>query len=373
MGLREKGGRRDLRDAVSRQISPTDPTPLDADEVRSHCYCGFSDALLRPRYWKVFLEYYSKNKFRTEMFLRSRRRSYALYASEAENACGREKWYKVIENDVSRTFLKPRSEHRGPGGARYCEFLDTMSVNPGETHRHVVERILKCYAVTNSSVGYVQGMALVLAVVYYVLDGSKDEEDRRHCEEDSFFCFHSLMVEIGDNFMEDLDHGGGIAYKMSRVMEIVKEADGKLYKAMESKGLVQGGFHMKWILLMFVSCFGIEDVLWLWDRLLSDRRRFEMVLYCCASMIVMMRSTILQEGFDACMELLQEPPVVDVKTMFNVAECLRRRLPGAGLTDSLVAELRREDAQAFSETSEEHKYEEANKGGCPRPRSVSRR
>nr|AGE95948.1 hypothetical protein ECU03_0560 [Encephalitozoon cuniculi] len=317
-----------LHGLISKQINPTDSTPLDVREVKKYCYYGFSNASLRPKYWKVFLGYYSKNKFRTEMFLRNMRSSYSFYIGNiGDEFEGKDGCYKVIENDVSRTFIKPRTECKDSGEKRrYCEFLDSIHRDTQETHRTVIERILKCYAMTNSSVKYVQGMNLVLTAIYYVLYLSEDEEDRRYCEEDSFFCFNSLMVEIGDNFMEDLDQcSGGIVHRMSRVMEIVEEADRELYRAMKRKGLVEGGFHMKWILLMFVSCFDIEDVVWLWDRLLSDSCRFEMVLYCCASAIIMARSVIIREDFDVCMELLQKPSTVSAETMFNVADHLRRR------------------------------------------------
>lgn len=332
MNFHRKRERTALHSLISRQISPTDSTPLDVHEVKKYCYYGFSNASLRPKYWKVFLGYYSKNKFRTEMFLRNMRNSYRFYAGSVGSRFeGKEECYKVIENDVSRTFIKPRVDYEDLGEKkRYCEFLDGTSENSEETHRDVIMRILKCYAMSNSSVRYVQGMNLVLIAIYYVLCLSDDEEDRKYCEEDSFFCFNSLMVEIGDNFIRDLDQcNGGIMDRMSMVMEIVKKADGELYGVMRRKGLSEGGFHMKWILLMFMSCFEIEDVIWLWDRLLSDTHRFEMVLYCCASAIIIMRNVIIQEDFDVCMELLQKPSVVGVETMFNVADHLRRKNWGA--------------------------------------------
>ncbi|AFM97944.1 putative GTPase-activating protein [Encephalitozoon hellem ATCC 50504] len=328
MNFHRKRERTVLHSLISKQINPTDSTPLDVCEIKKYCYYGFSNSSLRPKYWKVFLGYYSKNKFKTEMFLRNMRNSYSFYAERVGSGFeGEEECYKVIDNDVSRTFIKPRT---GCGGSeekkRYCEFLDSVSLGSGETHRDVIKRILKCYAMSNSSVRYVQGMNLILIAIYYVLCTSDDEDDKKHCEEDSFFCFNSLMVEIGDNFIRDLDQcSGGIMHRMSMVMEIVRGADEELYAMMRRKGLTEGGFHMKWILLMFMSCFEIEDVIWLWDRFLSDTYRFEMVLYCCASAIIIMRNAIIQEDFDVCMELLQKPSIVGVETMFNVADHLRRR------------------------------------------------
>lgn len=313
---------------ISKQISPTDSAPLNIYEIKNYCYYGFSDIGLRPKYWKVFLEHYSKNKFKTETFLRKRRDSYGFYTERINDDFeGREGCHRIIENDVSRTFIKPQVHTNDAGEeVKSCGFLDSVSANTQETHRAVVERMLKCYAMTNSSIRYVQGMNLVLIPIYYVLYHSDDAEDQAHCEEDAFFCFNYLMTEIGENFIEDLDGSNmGITHKMSRVMEMVREADEDLYNVMRDKGLTEGGFHMKWIMLMFVSCFSVEDVIWLWDRLLSDAYRFEMLLYCCASVIVIMKNIIVEEDFDVCMEFLQEPSIISIGTIFNTADHLRRK------------------------------------------------
>lgn len=312
-----------LHRLISKQISPVDSAPLNVYEIKNYCYYGFSDSALRPKYWKVFLDYYSRNKFKTELFLKSRRESYAFYAGKThEDFEGRDGCYRVIANDMDRTFVKPVDGE----DVRMCRFLDQKAENTQETHRRVVERILRCYAVTNSSIRYVQGMNLVLVPIYYVMCKSEDADDRRHSEEDAFFCFNSLMAEIGENFTEDLDSSStGITRKMLRVMQIVEEADPALHAAMLAKGLTEGGFHMKWIMLMFVSSFKLDDVLWLWDRLLSDGYRFEMLLYCCASVVVIMRSVIMEEDFDTCMELLQEPSIINIEAVFSAADQMRRQ------------------------------------------------
>lgn len=313
---------------ISKQISPTDCVPLNVHEIKNYCYYGFSDTELRPKYWKVFLEYYSRNKFKTEMFLKTRRESYRFYVEKlAGEFEGKDGCYRIVENDISRTFLRPKVDTNDEDEEiKTCEFLDSISVNTQETHREVVQRILKCYAMTNASIRYVQGMNLILLPIYYVLYHSNDVEDQKYSEEDAFFCFNHLMAEVGENFIEDLDSSStGVTYKMSKVMEMVKEADGNLYEAMKEKGLTEGGFHMKWIMLMFVSCFKVDDVIWLWDRLLSDSYRFEILLYCCASVIIIMKNIILEEDFDVCMELLQEPSIIRIETIFNTADHLRRR------------------------------------------------
>jgi len=48
----------------------------------------------------------------------------------------------------------------------------------------------------------------VLAVMYYCFykQSSMDIIDQKFIESDVFFCFNSLMSEIRDGFVRDLDH-----------------------------------------------------------------------------------------------------------------------------------------------------------------------
>ncbi|KHN70128.1 putative GTPase-activating protein [Ordospora colligata OC4] len=320
--------RTSLHRIFSKQMSSDDPTYLNACELKKHCYNGFSDVLLRPMYWKVFLDHYSRNKFRSELFSRKRRELYEAYAAKiCHNGKSMHKHYELIENDVKRTFVRPRV-HRvnAQSYTRSCDFLDAQSLDPGINHRSAIKRILMCYSIANSSIRYVQGMNFVVSVVYYVMSASNDTGSRRDIEPDTFFCFNSLMAEIGDNFTEDLDlNNAGISYRIHKVAIILKMADSELYSAMESKGLSDCVFCMRWILVMFASCFEIDDVVWLWDRLLSDASRFDIVLYCCASAIILMRNIIINNDFDRCMQVLQDLSAVDVKIMFYMADGLRKK------------------------------------------------
>ncbi|KAH9411801.1 putative GTPase [Ordospora pajunii] len=317
-----------LHKVFSKQMSPDDPAHLDACELKKHCYHGFSDRLLRPMYWKVFLYHYSRNKFRAELFSSRRRELYEAYAASiSHQGSSIHKHYNLIENDVKRTFIRPRVHRMSAQSyTRSCDFLDACTSDPGASHRSAIKRILMCYSIANSSIRYVQGMNFVACVVYYVMCAANGTGSSRDIESDTFFCFNNLMAEIGDNFTEDLDHSSaGIAYRIGIVAGIVKTADSELYSVMKSKGLDNCMFCMRWILLMFGSCFEIDDVVWLWDRLLSDASRFEMVLYCCASIIILMRNTIISNDFDGCMQMLQESSIVDAKTMFYMADGLRRK------------------------------------------------
>ncbi len=88
-----------------------------------------------------------------------------------------------------------------------------------------MERLLFLYAKTNTGIGYVQGMNEVIGPLYYVFSQHPQSKWKgavsvtlsntlcmsfltaptAHAEADTFFCFTSLMTEIGDKFTKKLD------------------------------------------------------------------------------------------------------------------------------------------------------------------------
>lgn len=298
-----------LEDLISKQLDPADPTPLNTYELRNYIYYGLSNANLRPKYWKVLLNYFSPNKFKSESFYRLSRQTYAdIQKSSLKNKGNTEEILDLIQKDLDRTFL-----------------LNKETENSLEAYTEPIKRILLTFSLTNSSIGYVQGMINLILPIYYVMDQSKDIEDSKFAEEDTFFLFNNLMSEIGDNFINQMDNSSyGLRNQIGIVFDLIKERDQVLYDELKKKNLLTSGFPLKWILLLFSNEFKMNDVLWLWDRIFSDSYRFEILSYCCAAAIILLRNIILTESFERCMEVLQNPSIIDVEVMFDIADVMRR-------------------------------------------------
>lgn len=296
-----------LNDLIAKQLDPADPTPLNPYELKNYIYFGFSEQDLRPKYWKVLLNHYSKNQFKTEQFYRNSRQTY--HEMTRNQMDGSEKILKtgqLIDCDLNRMQAfqdgSPLREYQAP-----------------------IKRMLMLYTLTNPNIGYVQGMISLILPVYHVLAQSKDLEDSKFAEEDAFFMFNNLMAEVGDSFAEQCDNmPNGLASRIESVFSIIEKKDGVLYSAMVSKGLMDVGVPLRWVALLFSAEFKLDSVIWLWDRILSDSYRFEILNYCCASAIVLLRNIILKEDFDKCMNVFQHISVVDVEVMFDIADVMRR-------------------------------------------------
>lgn len=310
-----------LHRAITRQLDPGDSMPLRRCDLQNYAYYGISDGKLRPKLWKVFLYHYSKNKFRAEAYAKERKAAYAQYKEHAIEAKMRDESIDyVIAEDVNRTILFPVQQ---AAGATLCGFLDTAAgEGSGTTHRDIVKTILLVFKMTNPAIDYVQGMHMLVLVIYYVLAGAQEPVD---AESEAFFCFLSLVSEIGEYFVEKMDDKySGITQKLNRVIDIVRSFDPELYENMQAKSLDRNIFHFRWVILSFAREFHIDDVVWLWDRLLSDTTRFELVLYCAAAKIVLLRQRIIESDFSTCMEIFQASRDVDVHSMFFKADEMRR-------------------------------------------------
>ncbi|KRH93713.1 GTPase-activating protein [Pseudoloma neurophilia] len=204
-----------------------------------------------------------------------------------------------------------------------CEFLDADHT---VIHRNALKRILLTFKVTNSGIGYVQGMHMVLLPIYYVFATSDNIEDKKYAEEDAFFCFFNLLTEVGENFLKEYDNDSkvGINKKMSEIFTIIKKHDKGLHKKLEELGLIETHFCFKWISLLLSGEFDIDQIIILWDKLFSDQYRYEILIYCCASIIILMKKAIMECSFEECLKILQGDKKIDVLTVFTLADKLRK-------------------------------------------------
>lgn len=427
---------------IQTQLDIQNYTPINFYELRNFCYYGYSNNLLRPKFWKLFLCYLPKNKFKTEHHLRERRKLYHFYLEKSLAVLKDNPTIDdVIEKDIRRMCIKPVNEFEisvsnwggnlysvsdtdkleNLNGLRHGTFSNEMtnvdqsnkeptdmdpkdekrqkitenldgeerekeesafdepkdqleveekerlikttiiddivkdsSVSPQENqiiheksvpctrilerkcqfldlgdnilHRKALKRILLTFKVTNSGIGYTQGMHMVLAPIYYVFATSEDLEDQKYAEEDSFFCFFNLLSEIGENFVQEYDNDRtlGIKQKMQMIFKIVKKNDSNLHRVLEQKGLIDTHFTFRWISLMLCSEFDMDQIIVLWDKLFSDAYRFEMLIYCCAAIIILMKKAIMECDFEGCLKILQSNKKIDVLTVFTLADKMRR-------------------------------------------------
>lgn len=289
----------DLAILIRKQLDMKDATPMNIFEIRNYIYYGFSNNDLRPTYWKVLLDYYSKNKFLSSQYYDKARNAYHKIKVTGE-------WTDLIDTDLNRSEFFLIDD-------KYAEY------------KRPIKQILLKFARTNSAIGYVQGMIQLVIPFYYVLSNSDSLQDRKYAEEDSFYLFHHLMNEINYFYSNSFDETPiGINGKIQNIYLIISTKDPELYEIMKKKGLLQTSFPLKWIIQLLTPIFSIENVLYIWDKIFSDAYRFEILEYLCATLIIFKKSEISEYDFGHCMECLQNIKYADSEKLFFVADQLRR-------------------------------------------------
>eukprot|EP00826_Nyctotherus_ovalis_P002758 TRINITY_DN10555_c0_g3_i2.p1 TRINITY_DN10555_c0_g3~~TRINITY_DN10555_c0_g3_i2.p1 ORF type:complete len:414 (+),score=112.91 TRINITY_DN10555_c0_g3_i2:73-1314(+) len=145
----------------------------------------------------------------------------------------------------------------------------------GETHRHVLARILLIYSKLNLGVNYVQGMNELLATIYYCFHKYSPKMMMPHLESDSFFCFGALMGEVRDEYMREMDsEDSGINGKMQFISDLIRKVDPEFHEFFKTNNIAVNTFALRWVMLLFAQDLQLEEVIRLWDTLLSDNERF---------------------------------------------------------------------------------------------------
>jgi len=193
-----------------------------------------------------------------------------------------------------------------------------------EAHWEVVERILFLYAKLNPGQGYVQGMNEIIGPIYYVFATDSNSEWKGHAEADCFFCFTNLMSDIRDFFIKTLDDSTtGIKMMMVKLDKMLESRDVQVFNVLQTQGIKMPYFAFRWLSLMLSQEFSLPDVLSLWDALLTDQTRCDLLMDVCLAMLKIIRKDLLSNDFATNMKLLQNYPGIDVRLILEEARASR--------------------------------------------------
>lgn len=124
-------------------------------------------------------------------------------------------------------------------------------------HLQALKSILVCYNIHNPNLGYVQGMADLLSVVYYIV---RDEAL-------SFWCFVNFMERMERNFLRDQS---GIRDQMLTLTELCQLLLPQLSEHLNKCDSSNLFFCFRMLLVWFKREFEFSDVCSIWEILLTD-------------------------------------------------------------------------------------------------------
>jgi hypothetical protein len=203
-----------------------------------------------------------------------------------------------------------------------------------------MRRILYVFAKLNPGIKYIQGMNEVLAPIVFIfgsdvrtaiLTGSgstsslstitannsnnsttTDNDSLKwsmdDCEADAFFCFTTLMGDVRDLFIRNLDSSStGLKGQIRGLNEMLSRHDYQLSTHLEELEVQFQFFAIRWLTTLLTREFDLPDAVRLWDSLLADSRRIRFIQCACTALLVLQRKELLEGDFATCIKTLQTP------------------------------------------------------------------
>lgn len=324
-----KSSRRE--EALMEQIGSLLLEPnLQIQRLRETCWSGIPKRQ-RTFCWKLLLGCLPRNTTRRVLIQEKRKNEYQEFLRVYFNVTADKRTESElgqmhqIELDVPRTLPE-------------TEWFHLPQIEKALT------RTLFIWALRHPASGYVQGMNDLMSVFLYVfinqhlretcniesenpqaLSILKDLTDEQvmDIEANSFWCFHSLLDGIQDNYTP---HTPGLQRMIYKMEELVNRVDINLGNHLKNQQIIYHSFALRWMNCLLVRELPIELILRLWDTYLCQGDSIaagfkDFHVYVCAAYLKKFSKTLLEMDFQEMIIFLQNPPTSEF-TESDVEEIL---------------------------------------------------
>ena len=192
-----------------------------------------------------------------------------------------------------------------------------------ESHYTAITRLLFIYAKQHPDLRYVQGMNEIIATLYYCFYNDENIFFKHNCETDTYFCFERIMQEIKENFVIGVDRKLNEMEKRTKQFnELFKKIDLKLWEHLKKNNISSEFYFNKWLISMLTQEFDLNNILNIWDAIISSKNMLDYVIYLCMGLLLCMREQLQTADFSQIMELLQNTSGLDIKTILNFSNTI---------------------------------------------------
>mmetsp|Transcript_5352 Transcript_5352/g.7575 ORF Transcript_5352/g.7575 Transcript_5352/m.7575 type:complete len:903 (+) Transcript_5352:437-3145(+) len=229
------------------------------------------------------------------------------------------KWFQFFENASMLDEIRKDVVRTHPD---LYFFLEPEN-NLGQRRYAAIERILFVWAKLNKGVRYVQGMNEIVGTIYYVLANDFNEEWACEAEADTYFLFNTLMVEMRDVFVPDLDEADtGIQGRISNIMSLLSLHDPEVRCHLDDCGIDGGFYGIRWLTTLLSREFLLPDTIRLWDSMFASTHKDNFLRYVCVTMVMIVRDELLRGDFSTCLRLLQQYPPTNIDDLLESSRAL---------------------------------------------------
>ncbi len=175
----------------------------------------------------------------------------------------------------------------------------------------------------SSQVRYVQGMNEIVGTLYFVLAHDADTEWAEEAEADTYFLFNSILVEMRDVFVPDLDEADtGIHGRISNMINLLSLHDPEVRCHLDSVGIDPSFYSVRWLTTLLSREFLLPDTIRLWDSMFASTHKDNFLRYVGVTMVMVIRDQLLEGDFSACLRLLQAYPPCNLDKLLESSRAL---------------------------------------------------
>jgi Rab-GTPase-TBC domain len=172
-------------------------------------------------------------------------------------------------------------------------------------------------------VRYVQGMNEIVGTIYYVLANDESEVWACEAEADSYYLFNTLMAEMRDVFVAELDEADtGIQGRISNMTALLSLHDPEVRCHLVDIGIDPAFYAVRWLTTLLSREFLLPDTIRLWDSMFASTHKDNFIRYVCVTMVVVIRDKLLKGDFSTCLRLLQSYPTTNIDSLLESSRAL---------------------------------------------------
>lgn len=163
----------------------------------------------------------------------------------------------------------------------------------------------------------------IVGTLYFVLAHDSNEDWAKHAEADTYFLFNSLMVEMRDVFVPDLDEADtGIHGRIANMITLLSLHDPEVRCHLDAVGIDPSFYSVRWLTTLLSREFLLPDTIRLWDSMFASTHKDNFLRYVSVTMVMVIRNQLLRGDFSECLRLLQAYPPTNLDRLLESSRAL---------------------------------------------------
>lgn len=205
-----------------------------------------------------------------------------------------------------------------------CHQYDALLSSP--TAHYKFKRVLKAWVVSHTNLVYWQGLDSLCAP--FLSLNFNDEAL-------AYACLAAFIPKYLHNFFQK-DNSAIIQEYLAVFSQLIAFHDPELFNHLHETGFIPELYAIPWFLTMFCHVFPLKKIYHLWDTLLLGNPSYPLCIG--VAILEQLRDQLLSFGFNECILLFSDMPVVDMERVVREAKKIFCNTPRS-------ASMRRHDRQ----------------------------